>query len=145
MGSGEPLFSEQRLSIYVDEEVPCLVNEWNGFVPSDQFRKYILTLLDVFKEIHQRYEHLTVLADTRKLEAIAPSDIDWVSKNVNHEYVSRGCHYEAFIVPEDVFGQAAVKRYVKESTSAGMFVTKMFDKAADAKSWLKEVRAVVPT
>ena len=42
------------------------------------------------------------------------------------------------------FGEVAVKRYVRESTSAGMFITNMFSNAVDAKNWLKEVQAVVP-
>lgn len=144
MGSTEPLFEEDRISIYVDDDVPCLVNVWNGFVPGEKFRQYIRTLLEVYKEVYQKYDHLPLLADTRNLQAISPKDIDWVAKEMNHRYVELGCHYEAFIVPQDVFGQAAVRRYTKQSTSAGTFITNIFSNSTDAKNWLREVQSVVP-
>jgi hypothetical protein len=147
-GEGVPktglLFNDDGVSIYLDEDVPCLVNEWTGFFPSAQFRKHILNLFEIYQQVYQAHSNLTLLADTRQLQVIKPADLLWVANEVNPRYVELGCHYEAFIVPEDEFGKASINRYVRHSTSAGNFVTQEFASMAEAKSWLKSVQSVVP-
>lgn len=140
MNTVSPLFKDRGISVYLDEEVPCLINEWNGFVPSYRFREYILKLLDIYKEHSQNYECLALLADTRKLHVLSADDTSWVSREINPKYIESGCRYEAFLAPRDICGESAVKNYIDESTSAGPFTTKMFSSLSEAKSWLMEVQ-----
>ena len=140
----QSLFCDFGISIYLDEDVPCLVNEWNEFLPSDQFRRYILKLLAIYQQVRQSQDHLTLLADTRNLSLISPADTKWVASEINPRYVELGCHYEAFIVPENEYGKFSIDSYIRHSTSMGPMITRKFTNIAKAKSWLKAVNSVVP-
>ncbi len=133
------LYESPNLKIYIDESVPCLVNEWSGFVNGPTFREHILTLVDLLKQHSPHYGQLNMLADTRHLNVIAAEDVQWVSQHINPLYVKHGAAYEAFVLPKDAFGERAVKRYMRSSTSEGVFTVKLFDSMGSAKSWLKEV------
>ncbi len=136
---GAMLYENDQVKMYVDEDVPCLVNEWHGFLSSDEFRSAILKLVDLLEEHAPTYGVLNMLADTRKLNVVSPRDLEWINQEVNSRYVENGAHFEAFVVPEEVFGESSVKRYIRQTTSQGLFTVQLFDSMEKAKAWLREV------
>jgi hypothetical protein len=133
------LYETQHVKFYIDETVPCLVNEWRGYITSALFREYILKLLDLLKDNRPKNGRLNLLADTLKLEVLSPLDVEWVTQTVNPQYIEHGAHFEAFLVPIDKFGEMSVDRYIRQATNQGEFVIQMFDSLDDAKTWLRSV------
>jgi hypothetical protein len=140
------LYESTGVRFYLNTEIPCLLNEWEGFIPKEKFRSAILTLVDVLKTqraLHG-YTTLNLLADTRKLGVISPAEIAWVNEEINPLYLQNGATHEAFVLSSDAFGQAAVKRYVSASTRQGQFTVQLFDSIEDATAWLQKVSPNVP-
>lgn len=141
MDSKNMLYTTDNVRIYIDNHVPCMVNEWDGFIRSVDFRDAILKLVELLGEHSPQYGTLNMLADTRKLQVIAPKDLEWIQQEINPLYVKNGASYEAFVLPEDVFGQHAIDKYIEMTTSEGMFTVCNFDSLDKARTWLKEVHS----
>jgi len=139
MSDREILFSTNNIVFYIDETVPCLINEWRGFIKSSDFRSGILKLLAVYKEQQPHYQTLYLLADTRTLGVISREDLAWVTEEINPQYVALGTHYEAFVVSKDAFGQISLNRYMVSTTKKGNFTVQIFDTMEDAKAWLRSL------
>ncbi len=134
------LHATKNVRFYIDESVPCLVNEWHGYISSADFRKNIFKLLEVGKEYRPSYLKLPLLADTRTLGAISRADLDWVVQEVNHLYVKIGIQHEAFVMSQDAFGNAALNRYVTQTTQYGTFTVQIYPSLEEAKQWLKSIQ-----
>lgn len=133
------LYETKNVSFYINESVPCLVNKWNGFIPSAKFRQHILKLLEVAKEHRPLYPKLPLLADTRTLGVISRIDLDWVTEEVNHLYVEIGIQHEAFVMSQDVFGNVALNRYITQTTKHGIFTVQIYPSLEEAIAWLKSL------
>jgi hypothetical protein len=137
--SKEMLYETTNVQMFIDESVPCLVNVWNGFIPSIEFRDSIFKLVELLKEYRPKYPKLHLLADTRTLNVVSRNDIQWVTDEINPLYLEAGVQFEAFVLSKDAFGQVAVNRYVTQTLKQGAFCVQMFDNIKDAKQWLKSV------
>lgn len=133
------LFNTNNIRMYIDDSVPCLVNEWQGFIKSAEFRAGILTLLEIYQQQKIYYPKLSLLADTRTLGVISREDLTWVVEEINPRYIELECQYEAFVVSQDMFGQTALQRYTTQTTASGSFVVQIFDTLDNAKDWLKSL------
>lgn len=139
MDNSEILFSTKNITFYIDETIPCLVNEWRGFVKSSEFRAGILKLLAMYKEKKPHYPKLHLLADTRTLGVISREDLAWVTEEINPQYIELDAHYEAFVVSQNVFGQMSLNRYIVNTTEKGNLTVQIFDTMDNAKAWLKSL------
>ncbi len=137
--SPEMLYETKNVQMFIDESVPCLVNIWNGFLPSAEFRNSILKLVELLKEHRPNYPKLHLLADTRTLNVVSRNDIQWVTEEINPLYLENDVHFEAFVLSKDAFGQVAVNHYVTQTLKQGAFYVQMFDDLEEAKNWLKSV------
>jgi len=133
------LYETKNVQMYIDESVPCLINVWNGFIPSKNFREALYKLVDLIKEHRPHYPELHLLADTRTLGVVSREDVAWVSSEINPLYLEAGSQFEAFVLSQDAFGQMAVKRYASQTTEKGSFTVQMFTDIDEAKAWLKSV------
>ncbi len=131
------LYETHNIRFYIDESIPCLVNEWHGFIKSHDFRAGILKLAEILEQQRPLYPKLSMLADTRTLGALTRVDLEWVTNEINPLYVDAGVTHEAFIVSQDVFGTSALNRYTKQTTEHGIFTVQLFDDIEKAKTWLK--------
>ena len=139
MANTKMLYETQHVKFYIDGSIPCLVNEWYGFIKSELFREYIFKLVDLLKEHHSNYSQLNMLADTRELKILPPKDIEWVNQNINPLYIENGARFEAFVIPKDEYGGMSINRYIRQTTQHGDFIVQMFDSLDKAKAWLKSV------
>ena len=131
------LYKTHNIQFYLDESVPCLVNEWCGFIKSEDFRAAILKLVDILKQQKTTYPTLSMLADTRTLGALTRTDLEWVTTEINPLYVGAGVTHEAFLLSQNAFGNSALNRYTKQTTTNGIFTVQLFDDMEKAKAWLK--------
>lgn len=134
------LYETKNVRFYIDETVPCLVNEWYGFIKSDDFRIAILKLVDLLRAYRPQYSSLSMLADTRELGILTRADVEWVAQEVNPQYLEAGATHEAFVLSKDEFGKLSVTRYVTKTNDEGEFVVRMFDSVQAAKEWLRSLR-----
>lgn len=132
------LYETDKVRFYLDPEIPCLVNEWRGFLSSEEFRTAIKALVVTLKQLKGEYPHLNLLADTRNLAVVKPDDVQWVTDEINSEYLRAGATHEAFVLSKDMFGQAAVNRYSVQTTKQGNFTVKLFAEMEEAKAWLQQ-------
>ncbi len=137
--SKEILYKTKNVQMYIDETIPCLIGEWDGFMPSKVFRENISKLLELLKEHRPNYPKLSILEDTRKLGVVARNDVQWVLEEITPLYLEIDVHYEAFVLSKDAFGQIAVKRYASQNTEKGQFTVQTFDDLEEARTWLKSV------
>lgn len=81
------------------------------------------------------------LADTRKHVIQPDQDTKWVTDEWNSRALKAGIRHIAFVVPENVFGEASVKRYAEntEKKDKGAMVVQMFESIDSAKRWFKEL------
>lgn len=139
MDEHETLYETDEVRFYIDKSVPCLVNEWRGYIKSETFRAAILKLVELLEAHRAHYPTLNLLADTRTLGVLQRQDLAWVAEEINPRYVAAGATHEAFVLSEDEFGKLSVKRYMVNTTSQGDFTVNMFDSMEKAKAWLREV------
>jgi hypothetical protein len=133
------LYSNKNVRFYIDETVPCLVNEWDGFIPGAVFRQSIIKLLEIAKQHRPLYPKLPLLADTRTLGVISRADLDWVTNEINHLYVEVGIQHEAFVMSQDAFGNVALNRYITQTTKYGTFTVQIYPTLEEAVKWLKSI------
>lgn len=135
----ELLYSVKNLRCYVDSSIPCIVHEWDGYIKSADFRRHMLNLQEIAAQQRPLYPKLSILADTRALGIISRADLDWVVQEINPAYVAMGVTHAAFVMPQDIFGNSSLQRYVVQSTKHGDFITQIFADIAAARTWLQSV------
>jgi hypothetical protein len=105
------LFEEKYGSLEYDSTVPCITATFNGFMSSEQFRAFLNKGLDYLIEKKQLHNKILWLADTRKHVVQPDKDTTWVAESWNPRALKGGIRHVAFVLPENVFGNASVKRY----------------------------------
>lgn len=135
------LYQAPGIVFTLDLEIPCIVNEWSGYIPSEAFRRGIEQLVECLRRCREEhgFTTLNLLADTRRLGVLPRQDVDWVNQEINPRYLENGASHEAFVLPRDAFGATAVKRYVMSNDQHGPFTVGLFEDIATARDWLRQV------
>jgi hypothetical protein len=130
------LFSNDYVTISIDESIPCL--EWIGkkFISSEAFRESEEKSLSFYREYVGKYSNLQWYVDARKVGAISHNDTEWVAKTILPHFAQLGLKKEAFVVPESAFGKVAINDY--KSESGDTIKIEVFDSELKAKTWLRE-------
>lgn len=121
----------------LDTEIPALVTTSKKALVGKTFRRVMEQTLTTYIEVKKDYPHLFWLADISKMAAYKPEDQQWMQENWNPRLNKAGVTHMALILPENIFGQLGIKKYVKANIS---FVAQLFDDMEKAKSWLKEMK-----
>lgn len=109
-----------------------LIQNWNGFSSSEEFRYAINVTLEFFKQ-NESVEN--ILSDTRKQKVVNSEDVEWVADTINPKLVENGLKKIAFIFPEDIYASLSVGHFIEKSHG---FDIGYFDDLEKAKSWIKE-------
>jgi hypothetical protein len=135
------LFEEKYGTLEYDSTVPCITATFNGFMSSEQFRTFLNKGLDHLIEKKPSNGKILWLADTRKHVVQPDKDTQWVADEWNPRALKGGIHHVAFVLPENVFGNASVKRYADNTTKkkAEMDV-QMFGDLNAAKQWFMNLK-----
>ena len=126
-------------SLLFAPEVPCFIISWNGFANSEQFRFLMNRGLELYIAEAARTQPLGWLADTRNVQAVKPSDQEWMRTDWNVRAQQAGINYVSFVVPETVFGQISVQSYTHNvaETNDYEIETAQHRTLKEAKKWLK--------
>lgn len=108
---------------------------------SEQFRSFLDRGLDHFVEKKQNHGKLFWVADTRKHAVRPDEDIRWVSDDWNPRAIAAGIYHLAFVVPENIFGNIAVKKYAENTVKKGDSIdVQMFGGLQSAKDWCRSLK-----
>lgn len=135
------LFEEKYGTLEYDSTVPCITATFNGFMSSEQFRAFLSKGLDYLIEKKQSHDKILWLADTRKHVVQPDKDTKWVADEWNPRALQGGIHHVAFVLPENVFGNASVKRYADNTVKKkDEMDVQMFGDINSAKQWFKNLK-----
>ncbi len=135
------LFEEKYGTLEYDSTVPCITATFNGFMSSEQFRAFLSKGLDYLIEKKQSHDKILWLADTRKHVVQPDKDTKWVADEWNPRALKGGIHHVAFVLPENVFGNASVKRYADNTVKKkDEMDVQMFGDINSAKQWFKNLK-----
>ena len=134
------LFEEKYGTLEYDATVPCITATFNGFMSSEQFRNFLNKGLDHLIEKRQVHPRMLWLADTRKHVVQPDKDTKWVADEWNPRALKGGIYHVAFVLPENVFGNASVKRYADNTLQKkDEMVVQMFGDIKTAKDWFRNL------
>ncbi len=133
------LHTEPYGRLLLAPEVPCIIISWNGFANSKQFRFLMDRGLELYQAEAERTQPLGWLADTHNVQAVKPTDQDWMRTDWNIRAHQAGIRHVSFVVPETVFGQISVQSYTHNvaCTSNYDIETVQSRTLKEAKMWLK--------
>jgi hypothetical protein len=135
------LLEEKFGSLEYDSTVPCITATFNGFMSSEQFRAFLNKGLDYLIEKKQSHDKILWLADTRKHVVQPDKDTTWVAESWNPRALKGGIRHVAFVLPENVFGNASVKRYADgNAKQKDQMEVQMFGDLDSAKKWFKNLK-----
>jgi hypothetical protein len=135
------LFEEKYGTLEYDSTVPCVTATFNGFMSSEQFRTFLSKGLDYLIEKKQSHDKILWLADTRKHVVQPDKDTKWVADEWNPRALKGGIHHVAFVLPENVFGNASIKRYADNTVQKkDEMEVQMFGDINSAKQWFKNLK-----
>ena len=135
------LFEEKYGTLEYDSTVPCITANFNGFMSSEQFRNFLNKGLDHLIEKKQQHPKILWLADTRKHVVQPDKDTQWVADEWNPRALKGGINHVAFVLPENVFGNASVKRYADNTAKKkDEMEVQMFGDVSSAKQWFKNLK-----
>ena len=136
------VLNEKYGTLEYDKSVPCVTATFKGFMSSEQFRNFLNKGLDVMAEKVKEHGKILWLADTSKHVIQPDSDTKWVADDWNPRALKAGIRHVAFVLPENVFGNASVKRYSDNNEKKDdKMVVRMFGDLQSAKKWFKEEKA----
>ena len=135
------LFEEKYGTLEYDSTVPCITATFNGFMSSEQFRSFLNKGLDHLIEKKKSHDKILWLADTRKHVVQPDKDTKWVADEWNPRALKSGIHHVAFVLPENVFGNASVKRYADNTAQKkDEMIVQMFGDINLAKQWFRNLK-----
>jgi hypothetical protein len=135
------LFEEKYGTLEYDSTVPCITATFNGFMSSEQFRNFLNKGLDHLIEKKKSHDKILWLADTRKHVVQPDKDTKWVADEWNPRALKGGIRHVAFVLPENVFGNASVKRYADNTLQKkDEMVVQMFGDINLAKKWFRDLK-----
>lgn len=124
-------FETGCLHLKFNEQEKYAATHWQRFPMSEEFRMGMDQLIRLMREKNIG----KVLADARKMGAIAPEDQDWSIQDWLPRAFEAGYRRIAIVVSEDIFNQMSVEDIM--SRVEGMdFVTKYFPGLEEGRAWL---------
>lgn len=135
------LFEEKYGTLEYDSTVPCITATFSGFMSSEQFRSFLNKGLDHLIDKKQFHQKILWLADTRKHVVQPDKDTKWVADEWNPRALQGGINHVAFVLPENVFGSASVKRYADNTAQKkDEMIVQMFGDIKSAKDWFRNLK-----
>jgi hypothetical protein len=130
------VLSEKNIQIEYLPQQACLIQTWNGYLSSADFRKAI----DSTVEFAKKNNVAAILSNTQQQGAVKKEDSNYAA-SVMPELVKHGLKKMAFVLPENVFAQIAVDNFKENSKDS---LIRYFASEAKAKEWIgQEQQAVV--
>ncbi len=137
----EMLYEDEFIKLSFDEELNCIVKDWQKEVSADKFREIIIVLL--MKIIQVRMQHknkaINIFVDARKIGKLAFSEenMAWLDKDIHSVYGMNKIAKKAFFMSTDMASNLPVMKYITSNNNSTSGVAmNLFTDEAEAKTWL---------
>jgi hypothetical protein len=128
------LLDNPQVRLQLNADVPAL--EWifkkDHFLTSEELRRYLDIYLEYYRQYRPQFDTLGGLYDTRFFMSMSPEDAAYAASVNTPLLIEAGLRREAFIIPEDVFGQLSLEDY----SAQAQLQTANFTTLEDARAWL---------
>ena len=113
------IFAEPYGRVLVDEAVPCVFIQWLAFASRTEFVALQHTALRYLEDHATPARPWGMVADVRLMGAI-PAEVQvWLVHEFNPRAYAAGLREVSVVPAENVFGQLATQRYIRESDLEG--------------------------
>lgn len=130
------LFQTSHITIQYDPERKWLIQVWNDFIPSNEFREAI----DATVMLVKSKEVTAIISDTLNQKAIKPEDSEYAASVVPLLF-NAGLKAMAFVIPENIFTKISLKRFAIIGGENQHNVEYFFNRD-DADNWLNSVASI---
>jgi hypothetical protein len=135
------IFEDNTVKLELDADVPCIIWKPLKFLAGDGWRKPFEKGMDFMEIKIKEMPNLGWINDAALLKVVKPDDLLWLNKNVNDRAYNFGAKKVAFVLPDNAFGNWAVKIYADftNKRSDNKFQIKAFNTLGEAKKWISAV------
>ena len=120
-------------TIYFDQSIDAVVMEWDGYATSNQFKEGTELMLNTLIKNNA----FKVLADIKDMVLTGSEDQQWLDTTFLPRAMQFGFKAIAIVKPDHYFNKVAIES-IADKIDKDKLAINLFDKAADAKNWLKE-------
>lgn len=128
----ETIIDTEAVLLCYHSQQKIVHHEFRRFVYGDEFRE----VLDKGVEVFRTRGASKWLSDDRRNGPITPADGEWALNDWSPRVVAAGWKYWAVVLPEKVFGQTNMKRWIETYAKLGV-TARTFGDAEEAKHWLE--------
>ena len=136
-----PIFSEEFLECFFDEDAKVLFHVWKRKPHGDEFRDGLTKVYNEYINTKKTNPILHWLGDTRLMGVVSLEDQTWLDKVWNEMlFVKAGVKSHAVIIGTDIFAKYAMEKFKKNMqskyTAQNLFMETFADKES-AYKWFK--------
>ena len=123
------IYKTKAASITYHSDQNYIKQTIHDFLPSQELTELQASLLKLCKTKTTD----KIIADCANLKAVKPEDIKWMINAVLPQLTYCGIKYFAIVIPDNPFGQLAVKLFVEANSNIKM---KIFNDLPTAQNWI---------
>ena len=135
------LYEDEFIKLSFNEEMNCIIKDWQSEVSQEKFREIIIVLL--MKIIQVRMQHknksINIFVDARKIgsKAFSEENMAWLDKDIHPVYGMNKIAKKAFFMSEDIASNLPVMKYITSNNNSTSGVAmNLFTNEEEAKAWL---------
>ncbi|RSK48504.1 STAS/SEC14 domain-containing protein [Hymenobacter rigui] len=129
----QQLFENPYCTIFLDESVPALYQEWQGFVSGEPLREAHNATVQLLRA----HRLNRVLADTRHMRVISQADQQWITESYFPRAIAAGLRRVAILQSEDMFNQTSVQAIMATVIRNTLVQAEHFQDLESARNWLR--------
>ena len=137
----EMLYEDEFIKLSFDEELNCIIKDWQKEVSSEKFREIIIVLLMKIIQVRMKHKNkaINIFVDARKIGKLAFSEenMAWLDKDIHSVYGMNKISKKAFFMSNDMASNLPVMKYITSNNNSTSGVSmNLFTDEAEAKAWL---------
>ncbi len=123
------IYRSSSASIVYDEEHNCILQTIHNFLNSEELKRFQTRLI----RFCDNKNASKIIADTTNLKAVRSDDMSWLSTEVLPALSNCGVRHFAIVMPENPFGEMAVRMFIEAASEIHM---KVFNDLSLARQWI---------
>jgi hypothetical protein len=128
----EVIFENDSITIWFHNSKKIVHHQFHQFTHGKEFQEGLIKEAKLL----EKKEAIKILSDDRKNPIMKQEDMKWTAATLRPLYLKAGCKYWAIVLPEQVAGQMAMKKIIKEYADLGVAI-EIFDDPDKALKWLE--------
>ncbi len=130
------LHQNKFATLYLDEQIPAISEEWHGSASVEEFQSILQTKLEFYMEFKKQFENLSWITNVVGLKVDSEAR-NWANQLFHRQLHPAGVRQIAFVVPTEVYGELS-EEYHKEKMDANREIRLCyFESYEKASEWLK--------